>query len=197
MGFLHNISFDFLWDPSALSTDAPYFSNNYIFLVKVLNSTAAVAGAKERPAWGTTNSLMDANGSIDVSKLQENIHYTLGAGSRASCALNGEYFKVIRKFNLAYNQKSLDTNMLPGNTMLHWKVNQPMGNFQIKQSSQRLADMGAASGVNVAHWTNVDYFDIDTDRQYHLLYFTTNNSTTNPAPKLTIRVNYTYTSKET
>lgn len=105
--------------------------------------------------------------------------------------------QVIRKFNLAYNQKSLDTNMLPGNTMLHWKVNQPMGNFQIKQTSERVADMGAATGDNVALWTNVDYTDIDSDRQYHLLYFSTNNSLTSPAPNLTIRVNYTFTSKET
>ena len=105
--------------------------------------------------------------------------------------------QVIRKFNLAYNKRSLDTNMLPGNTILHWKVNQPMGNFQIKQTTDQISDMGAAaaSGPN---WVDIGDNMIDTERQYHLLYFSTNNASlaSNKSPKLTMRVNYTYTSKE-
>lgn len=95
IGYLHNVSLDILWDPTAVDTN--YFSNNYIFLVKVLNTTSAgYATAQERPPWGDESSLFDSSGRLVASKLTKNIHYTLGAGDKASCALNGEYFKVRR-----------------------------------------------------------------------------------------------------
>jgi hypothetical protein len=82
--------------------------------------------------------------------------------------------------------------------MLHWKVNQPLGNFEIKKESQTVAQMGNDTGANVAKWTEVYYTHIATERQYHLLYFSTNSSATatDKVPKLTVRVNYTFTSKE-
>lgn len=86
--------------------------------------------------------------------------------------------------------------MLPGNTMLHWKVNQPLGNFEIKQHQQRIADMGVTSGDSVPNWVDIGDNLIDSTRQYHLLYFSTNNANQANPPKLTIRVNYTFTSKE-
>lgn len=186
-----------LWDPTLVNT--AYFANNYIFLVKVINPTSAgYATSQEVPPWGDSSSIFDADGNIDPAKLTPNIHYTLGAGDKASISLNGEYFKVIRKFNLAYNIRSLDTNMLPGNTLLHWKVNQPMGNFQIKQTAQTLGQMSITTGANVPNWIDISHKSISSERQYHLLYFSTNNSSlhTDHSPKLTLRVNYTYTSKE-
>ena len=95
IGYLHNVSLDIMWDPTAVDSD--YFSNNYIFLVKIIKQTSATyAAAQERPPWGDSSSILNSSGRIDPAKLTANIHYTLGAGDKASVALNGDYFKVRR-----------------------------------------------------------------------------------------------------
>jgi hypothetical protein len=103
---------------------------------------------------------------------------------------------VIKKLSFCYNMKSLDTNMLPGNTQLGFTINLPMGMMKLKPKGQDLADFGVDTGANIPNWIDLGPKQIDAANQYHILTFSSNTTAfTGPFPVMDIKATYSYSTK--
>lgn len=208
-GYLYNMRLDFAYDPTLYGQTAK-FHNCQIFIVKIKDFARARlyvegAGAHVPPyrpgvaGWQTADSILDAVGDIDSDKLTRGIHYTSGTINDGNVQLSTKYFDVMAKWNLSANMKSLNTLMLPGNTMMNWSYNCPLGRTEIKRFGQVQADNTEATAITEPSWVNVDTHIFDPTKQIHLLMFSNSFNGADPGfgplnarPYLAVRKTLTF-----
>lgn len=227
-GYLDMITYNFQWDPSSImpmlnsdSIGSPAYIVLYIVKMKdPMKATSAVAGTGEVTGADnldvtTVEHVLDDSGAIDVTRLQEDIHWSRGVGD-SNVILSDKYFDVVTKWNLSYNMKSIQSLNLPGNAMCSWEYKLPGGHRKLHRTQDYFSQgtgfdqlnsigvsnlevansnmTGTSTGTNNLSWLRYEPKMCDWKDQYHLLGFTTVNAGTSTGV-LRCRMDYTFSTK--
>lgn len=231
-GYLDMITYNFMWDPSEIMptpgtaytksySDRPNYI--YIYIVKIrdpyfeYSHNTRFAGANNLNVTDAEH-FLNADGSINSAKLQNNVHYTLGV-NQSNVVLNDKFFDVKAKWNLSYNMKSIQSLNLPGNAVSSWKFQLPGGHRKLHRAQPWMSEKsgnvamdltgqsqvevnnpnltGGSTGVNNLSWITYEPNMCDWKDQYHILGFTSSRATDNlanaiPQGTLHCRMDYTF-----
>lgn len=229
-GYLDMITYNFFWDPSAIqptpmgaSASINYPVYTYLFIVKIKDAMknythpSNFVGANNLNVTSVEH-LIRTNGSLDTSRLQEDVHYSVGV-NKSNVILNDLFFDVVAKWNMSYNMKTIASLNLPGNASFSWRYQLPGGHRKlhrlqpymdaktgnIKMNSTNIANVvpnpnnlvGGSTEANNLSWITYEPSMTDYKDQYHIIGFTSARALTDAGvaiehPRLCCRMDYKF-----
>lgn len=231
-GYLDMITYNFMWDPTeVMPTPGKEVTNlysirpNYLYLyiVKIKDPYINYVNNVRFNGAGNLNvtdseHFLTADGSIDSSKLQQDVHYSIGV-NKSNVILSDRFFDVKAKWNLSYNMKSIASLNLPGNAVCSWRYQLPgghrklhrqqpwmgakSGNVDLDATGQSEVEVnnpnltGASTGSNNLSWIVYEPKHCDWKDQYHVIGFTSQRTHDEhgaliPNGQLHCRLDYTF-----